>query len=85
MSESYEAAIIRHKADINQLVVKIDSLRAENDKLREALEFYADPDKWVSPNFSHRLLKLTHDVTPEHGWLVAEKALGTSASTTPTE
>ena len=41
----------------------IASLEAENAKLREALELYANKSTWVSPSFSDEL------------WLVAEKAL----------
>lgn len=69
------------KADIGKLVIERESFKAENERLLEALEFYANPNHWMSIEEGDALNRTFVAMTGsdvsgrQHGWLMAKHAL----------
>ncbi len=68
----------------NKIAEENNVLRAENARLREALEFYANPDSWVDDNvtYVYSVIKYEDQQIPEgyelcnkHGGAKAREAL----------
>lgn len=55
---------------------KIETLEKENEKLREALEFYADENNWckskISPDYRYDTIVYDYNDTPE--WFGGKRA-----------
>jgi len=79
---SYKKLEELHKMEVNDLLSTLSALRAENARLREALNIYADESLWIPLAFrdsvaidAYQLTVRGIDINRTRPWEIAAKAL----------